>query len=94
MFSDATVDDDTPKAKLKHGPSQLAAGASGLLISHSGVAKFMGAPLRTLCRGAGLERNLTWLLSEQAENQAAEVALLFSHIGLSAVDAAAWYMEC
>ena len=48
----------------------------------------MGAPLRNLCPGAGLERDLAWL-SEQAEKQAAEVALLFAHIGLTAVDAAA-----
>ena len=48
----------------------------------------MGAPLRTLCPGAGLERDLAWLL-EQTEKQAAEVALLFAHIGLTAVDAAA-----
>ncbi len=49
MFLDAAIVDDdtpgaTPKAKLKHGASQLAAGSSGLLISHIGVAKFMGAP--------------------------------------------------
>ncbi len=89
---DAVLDDDTPRAtpktKLKHGASQLAAGSSGLLISHIGVAQFIGAPLRTLCPGAGLERDLAWL-SEQAEKQAAEVALLFAHIGLTAVDAAA-----
>ena len=48
----------------------------------------MGAPLRTLCPGAELERDLAWL-SEQAEKQAAEVALLFAHIGLTDVDAAA-----
>ena len=77
-----------PKVKLKHGASQLAAGSSGLLLSHIGVAKFMGAPLRTLCPGAGLERDLAWL-SERAETQTAEVALLFAHTGLAAVDAAA-----
>ncbi len=65
MFPDAAVVDDdtpgaTPKAKLKHGASQLVAESNGLLISHIGVTKFI-APLRTLCPGAGLERNLAWL---------------------------------
>ncbi len=53
MFPDAAVVDDdtpgaTPKAKLNHGASQLAAGFSALLISHIGVANFIVSHLRTL----------------------------------------------
>ena len=93
MFPDAAiVDDDTPgaspKAQLEFGARQLAAGSTGLLISHVGVAKLMGAPLRSLCPGDGLDSDRAWLAA-QAGKQAAEVARLFAHLGLKAVDAAA-----
>ncbi len=46
----------TPKAQLEHGAAQLAAqGGRGLLISVVGIAKLMGAPLRALYPGDGLE---------------------------------------
>ena len=66
LFPDAAfVDDNTPgaspKAQLEFGARQLAAGSSGLLISHVGIAKLMGAPLRTLCPGEGLARDQAWL---------------------------------
>ena len=88
----AFVDDDTPgaspKAQLEFGARQLAVGSQGLLISHVGIAKLMGAPYRPLCPGSGLERDREWLAA-QAGKQAAEVGLLFAHLGLRAVDAAA-----
>ena len=48
----------------------------------------MGAPYRPLCPGSGLEEDLAWLTA-QAGKQAAGVQLLFAHLGLEAVDAAA-----
>ena len=43
----------TPTDQLKDGASRLPVGSSGLLISHVGVAKIIGAPFRTLCPGEG-----------------------------------------
>ena len=42
--------------QLKHGASRLpiALGSRGLLITHVGVAKIMGAPFRAFCPGEGL----------------------------------------
>ena len=71
--------------QLKHGASRLPIGSRGLLITHVGVAKIMGAPFRALCPGEGLERDLAWLAARAGE-QAAGVAKLFAHIGLKAVD--------
>ena len=93
MFPDAAiVDDDTPgaspKSQLEYGARQLAEGSTGLLISHVSVTKLMGAPLRSLCPGGGLEGDRAWLAA-QAGKQAAEVARLFAHLGIKAVDAAA-----
>jgi hypothetical protein len=93
MFPDAAFVNDstpgaTPKAQLEFSARQLAEGSTGLLISHVGVAKLMGAPLRSLCPGDGLDMDRAWL-AMQAGMQAAEVARLFAHIGLKAVDAAA-----
>jgi hypothetical protein len=48
----------------------------------------MGAPYRPLCPGSGLEEDRAWLAA-QAGKQAAGVQLLFAHLGLEAVDAAA-----
>ena len=45
----------------------------------------MGAPFRTLCPGVGLEGDKTWLAARAGE-QAVEVAKLFAHIGLKAID--------
>jgi hypothetical protein len=71
--------------QLKHGASRLPIGSRGLLITHVGVEKIMGAPFRALCPGEGLERDLAWLAARAGE-QAAGVAKLFAHIGLKAVD--------
>ena len=75
----------TPKDQLRHGASRLPAGSSGLLISHVGAVKVMGAPFRALCSGEGSERDLTWLAARASE-QAVEVAKLFAHIGLKTID--------
>ena len=90
MLPDASiVDDDTPGAtpmdQLRHGASRLPAGSSGLLVTHVGVAKIMGAPFRALCPGEGLEKDFAWLLA-RADEQAVGVAKLFAHIGLKAID--------
>ena len=90
MLPDASiVDDDTPGAtpmdQLRHGASQMPAGSNGLLVTHVGVAKVMGAPFRALCPGDGLERDFAWLLA-RADEQAVGVAKLFAHIGLKAID--------
>ncbi len=45
----------------------------------------MGAPFRTLCPGDGLEGDNAWL-AVRAGEQAVEVAKLFAHIGLNAID--------
>ncbi len=50
MFPDASiVDDGTPEAthmdQLRHGASRLPSGSRGLLVTHVGMAKVMGAPL-------------------------------------------------
>ncbi len=83
------MDDDTPEAtpmdQLRHGASQLPAGSSGLLVTHVGLAKVMGAPFRALCPGEGLERDFAWLLA-RADEQAVGVAKLFAHIGLKTID--------
>ena len=89
-FPDASiVDDDTPGAmpmdQHKHGASRQPIGSRGLLITHAGVAKIMGAPFRALCPGEGLERGLAWLAARAGE-QAAGVAKLFAHIGLKTVN--------
>ena len=82
MFPNASiVNDNTPGAtpldQLKVGASRLPLGSSGLLISHVGVAKVMGAPFRTLCPGEGLEKDKAWLAA-RADEQAVEVTKLFS----------------
>ena len=71
MFPDAAiVDDDTPgaspKAQLEFGARQLAAGSTGLLISHVGVAKlksalvmvWMGIGLGSRCRRGSRRQKL------------------------------------
>ena len=94
LYPDAVIVEDsrpgsTPKAQLEHGAAQLAAqGGRGLLISVVGIAKLMGAPLRALCPGDGLERDKAWLAAQVAD-QSAGVARLFAHLGLAAVDSAA-----
>jgi hypothetical protein len=93
MYPDAAIVDDatpgaSPKAQLEFGARQLPPGSHGLLISHVGIAKLMGAPYRPLCPGSGLEADRAWLVA-QAGKQAAGVQLLFAHLGLEAVDAAA-----
>ena len=77
-----------PKAQLEYRARQLPEDFEGLLISHVGVAKLMGAPLRTLCPDGGLAGDRAWL-EAQAGKQAAGVAQLFAHLGLAAVDTAA-----
>ena len=89
MFPNASiVNDNTPGAtpldQLKDGASRLPVGSSGLLISHVGVAKIMGAPFRTLCPGEGLEGDKAWLAA-RADEQAVEVVKLFAQIGLKAI---------
>ena len=90
MFPDASiVDDGTPGAthmdQLRHGASRLPAGSRGLLVTHVGMAKVLGAPFRALCPGEGLERDIAWLVA-RADEQAVGVAKLFAHIGLKAID--------
>jgi len=86
------VDDQTPggapKAQLEYGARQLRGDGRGLLVSTVGIAKLMGAPLRALCPGEGLEADRAWLVARALE-QAAEVARLFAHLGLDSVDEAA-----
>ena len=88
------VNDNTPGAtqldQLKDGASRLPVGSSGLLISHVGVAKIMGAYFfwahrSALCPGEGLEGDKAWLAARAGE-QAVDVAKLFVHIGLKAID--------
>ena len=45
----------------------------------------MGAPFRTICPGESLEGDKAWLVARAGE-QAVEVAKLFFHIGLKAID--------
>ena len=92
IFSNASiVNDNTPGAtsldQLKDGASRLPLGSRrGPLISNVGVAKIMGgAPFRTLCPGEGLEGDKAWLEAQVGE-QAVDVAKLFAHIGLKAID--------
>ena len=54
---------------------------SGLLISHVGVAKIMGAPFRTFCPRKGMEGDKAWLAMRVSE-QGMEVAKLLAHIRL------------
>jgi len=75
----------TPSDQLKDGASRLPVGSSGLLISHVGVAKIIGAPFRTLCPGEGFEGGKAWLAARPGE-QAVEVAKLLTHIGLKAIN--------
>ena len=53
-----------------------------------GIAKLMGAPLRSLCPGEDLEADRAWLVARALE-QATAVAHLFAHLGLDSVDEAA-----
>jgi len=45
----------------------------------------MGAPLRTLCAGEGLEGEKAWLAA-RADEQVVEVSKLFEHIRLDVID--------
>ena len=95
MFPDAVVVDDetpggTPKAKLAFGAHELSTdsvrGYRRILVTLSGIPKIMGAPLRALCPGAGLEADKAWLIQE-ARRRAGDASRLFAHLGLSAVSA-------
>ena len=93
MYPDAAMvgDDtpgDTPKAQLAVGARELASdpilGSRRLLITTAGIPKIMGAPLRALCPGEGLEADKAWL-EKEARRRACDASKLFAHLGLSAV---------
>jgi hypothetical protein len=82
MYPGASIVDDnmpgaTPLYHFKHGASRMPAGSSGLLLTHVGVEKIMGAPFCAPCPGEGLERDLAWLTARAGEE--AGVVKLFAH---------------
>ena len=92
MFPYASfVDDATPGAapmdQLRLGASRLPRESSGLLITHVGVAKVLGAPFRTLCPGEGLDRDVEWLTTKAGEQEVeVGIAKLFARIELRAIN--------
>ena len=89
-FPDAVIVSDLtpgagPKEQMREGARALRGDPSKLLISHIGLPKLMGAPLRCLCPGPGLEGDIRWI-RDRAHERAREVARLFAHLGLEAVD--------
>ena len=63
-----------------------------MLITHVGIPKIMGAPLRTACAAMSgstcLNDDVAWVKA-RAKEVAAEAMLFFAHLGLEGVDAAA-----
>jgi len=74
-----------PKEQMREGGRALLGDPSKLLISHIGLPKLMGAPLRCICPGPGTEGDIRWI-QDRTHERALEVAHLFAHLGLEAVD--------
>ena len=96
LYPDASIITDatpgTPKVQFEAGARALTGDLRRLLITHVGIPKIMGAPLRTACAAMSgstcLNDDVAWVKA-RAKEVAAEAMLFFAHLGLEGVDAAA-----
>ena len=94
-FPDAVVVHDaspgaTPADQLERAARQLAGDPRRMLISLVGIAKIMGAPLRTVCTAIGrvgecAAADETWV-QQQVAVESDRVTKLFAHLGLKTMD--------
>jgi len=76
---------DSVKAQMMWGEGILQGNLRRLLISHVGIPKLMGAPLRSLCPDSNITVDREWIV-RQTRLLAFEVSKLFSHLGLHPVN--------
>ena len=96
LYPDASIITDAtpgaPKAQFEAGARALEGDLRRLLITHVGIPKIMGAPLRTVCAAeTGLtnaDHDISWVKA-RAKEIAAEAMLFFAHLGFEGVDAVA-----